>query len=130
VLAALYCYFSFTITYTKEVDSPAPWWRFWNRKNVTKIKRVVGGNLTPKAQADIKAHPMTVDEYFKGVSFEEDLVWTRQSRGINKVVLFLLYSAFILVAAACLVVPALIFDVRELATTSSGTQNDIPIFPA
>lgn len=107
LFAALYTYFSFVTTYTKEVDRPAPWWRFWNRRNITEVKRVVGGRLTPEASAGLRANPISVDDYFRDVAYQEDLVWSRWSRGINKIVLFLLYSAFIISATACLVMPAL-----------------------
>jgi hypothetical protein len=106
VFAAFYTYFSFVTTYTKLVQRPAPWWRFWNKDNITETIKVVGGRLTQQARDSLKSTPRSVDDYFSAVAYNEDLVWSRWSRGINKTVLFLLYSAFILSAAACLVIPA------------------------
>lgn len=108
-LACLYTYFSLVITYNKEVTRPAPFWRFWNRDNVQEIVKVVGGRLTPVASHAVNDpnNPQSVQEYFAGVQYNEDLVWSRWSRGVNQAVRFVLYSAFILTATACLVIPAL-----------------------
>ncbi len=109
-LAGLYTYFSFVTTYHKEVTKPAPVWRIWKKDNVQEIVKVVGGRLTRTASAHVNDpnNPISTQDYFAGVAYDEDLVWSRWSRGINQTIMFLLYSAFILTAAACLVIPALL----------------------
>jgi Ca2+/Na+ antiporter len=103
LIAALYVYFKFVVSYKKQATIPPPKWKFWSNVQQTVELPIVGGRLIERARDKIRSESMSVQEYFKTVAFDEDMVWSRWSRGLAQAMLLLLYAAFILSAAACLV---------------------------
>ena len=82
--------------YVKTFQSPKLWWRFWGGPYVYRDKRVMGGCLTSAARAGLdrekqSGNDVEPQEYFAGVLFNQDRVWTRNSRFLLQALLMVSY---------------------------------------
>jgi hypothetical protein len=83
------------LSFPKKVHNDPSWWQFW-RKTYDDI-RVVGGYwLRPEAKKVIKQNNITTADYFAGVAFEEDKVWSGVSRVLSWLTLVVSYFTLIL----------------------------------
>ncbi len=91
IFLLVYRYFSFQ----KTVHNNPSWWQFWRRQYDT--IRVVGGYwLRPEARNVIEQTNITTADYFAGVAFEEDKVWSGFSRALSWLTLVVSYFTLIL----------------------------------
>lgn len=67
------------------------WWKPFAAPYTYQDTRVMGGRLSEQAKRDINMHHTSVQEYFEGTAYDQDLVWTRGSRALRQVILVLSY---------------------------------------
>jgi hypothetical protein len=91
--------------YTKQITMPRPWWKFWGDEISYPKVRVMGGRLVPAARNIIQSKGITAQEFFEGVAYDQDRVWSRGSRACAQAVLFLAYIATVYFYTAAIAVP-------------------------
>ena len=89
------------LSYLKTVDKMPAWWQFW-RTRYPQIRIVGGYWLLPAATRAITENDLTTAEYFAGVAFDEDRVWSRPSRALAWLTLVVTYFILILTAVGTL----------------------------
>jgi hypothetical protein len=89
----LYMIIRMTFGYTKIVAKPPRSWPiFWRKEVKYEQQRIVGGRLRQDTKEAMKQHKVNnVQEYFAGVLYEQDRVWTRGSLALMRTALVLVY---------------------------------------
>lgn len=82
--------------YKKEFTVTRPWWKPWGKDYTYPTRRVMGGALKNDAKAAINAEKargqkITVQIYFEGTPYDQDVVWTRGSRASLQATVVLVY---------------------------------------
>lgn len=88
-------------SFYKIIDSKRRWWRFWKPRYGT-IMIVGGFQLLPKAKSIIESENIPTQEYYAGVAYDEDRVWSRPSRYLARLTLIVSYFVMILCAVGLL----------------------------
>jgi hypothetical protein len=89
------------LSYIKTVDQMPARWQFW-RPRYLQIRIVGGYWLRATAKQAIQTNNTTTAEYFAGVSFNEDRLWSRPSRALAWLTLVVTYFILILTAVGTL----------------------------
>jgi hypothetical protein len=77
--------------YMKVIAVPRQWWKPCGAAYTYPEMRVMGGGLTPDAKHTVDNNNISVQEYFEGTAYNQDLVWKRGWRVFLQVILVLTY---------------------------------------
>jgi hypothetical protein len=89
------------LSYQKTVDRMPSRWQFW-RPRYPQIRIVGGYWLRQEAKQAMRANDVTTAEYFAGVAYNEDRVWSRPSQALAWLTLVITYFILILTAVGTL----------------------------
>ena len=77
-------------------------------------RKVIGGfRLIPAANKAVKQSGQSVQQYFEGTSYNADLVWTRTSRAIAKLLFVVSYSGLSVCGTVALGLVGILIGLRS-----------------